>query len=519
MTQSRITVAAFLGAAVLLSASAVSAVSLMGGKSLKLIDREGTARDMLKVKFIKDPSIAAPLPNPTSEASRVRIRSEDGDTGWIDLEGSLWRTAGSTGYRYKDGREAPGPVTRIVLRTRSGAGKLIITLKGGAYGAVALGGPEDHVEVRLDIGTTTYCGRFAPPTSDVRRNEPGRVILKGPSTACNTVNVIVMIGDGMGPEQVKAGGIYENGSEGSLGFEALPYSATSTTYSASSSVTDSAAAATAIATGEKVNNGILSLATPGDGQELETLLERAQARGLAVGLVTTTFITHATPAAFGAHEANRDNYAQIGADYLNQTRPDVLLGGGGNGITVAGAEAAGYTVATDSSQMQAADTSAVSRLSGQFGTSNLPYEYDGLGNLPHLSEMAAVALDVLDNDPDGLFLMIEGGRIDHACHANDIDRVVSEVVEFDNAFDVVRSWASGHRENTLLIVTADHETGGLTVTANNGAGTAPDVTWSTSGHTATNVGVYASGPGADRVTGTLDNTDIHAIVMTALDAP
>jgi alkaline phosphatase len=266
-----------------------------------------------------------------------------------------------------------------------------------------------------------------------------------------------------------------------------------------------------------VNNGVISMAIPGDGSELETLAENASSRGLAAGLVTTTYITHATPAAFGAHEPSRSNYAEIAADYLNQTRPDVLLGGGANGLTVADAQAAGYTVVTDRAELQAVDTSSVSRLSGQFGSSYLPYEYDGLGNLPHLSQMVTAALDLLDNDPDGFFLMVEGGLIDQACHANDINRAVREVVEFDNAFDAVWSWASG-RDDTLVIVTADHETGGLTVTGNNGAGVAPTVTWSTGGHTATDVGVYAWGPGGDQVTGRLDNTDIHTIVITALDS-
>jgi alkaline phosphatase len=517
MRGGRIAIGAFVAIAALLWADSALAVNLTGGKRLKLIDREGTARDLLSAKFNKDPNITGLLPDPTREASRVRVRSGNENTGWVDLDMGLWDVAGATGYKYKDTRETPGPVAKVTLKTRGELGGLSITLKSDAYGTVALQGLEDFVEVRLDIGTATYCGRFAPPTSEVKKNEVGEVIMKGPSTACVPFNVILMIGDGMGPQQVKAGGMYENGSEGSLGFESLPYSAVATTYSASSSVTDSAAAATAIATGVKVDNGVISMAIPGDEGELETLVETATARGLATGLVTTTYITHATPAGFGAHEPTRSNYTEIAADYLNQTRPDVLLGGGDNGLTVANAEAAGYTVVTDRIELQAVDTSAVSRLSGQFGSSYLPYEYDGLGDLPHLSQMVTVALDVLDNDPDGFFLMVEGGLIDQACHVNDIDRAVQEVVEFDNAFDIVWSWASG-RDDTLVIVTADHETGGLTVTENNGPGVAPTVTWTTSGHTATDVGVYAWGPGAGQVTGLLDNTDIHTIVITAVES-
>ena len=233
-------------------------------------------------------------------------------------------------------------------------------------------------------------------------------------------NVIFLIGDGMGFEQVRAAGMYLNGVEGTLSFEYLPYQGQVTTYSADSSVTDSAAAATAMATGTKVDNGVISMAIPGDGSELETLLEYFRDQGKSTGLVTTTYITHATPAAFGAHEPSRGNTAQIASDYLNQTRPNVLFGGGANGIDPSSAQNAGYTVVTDALEMFDLDTTMENMVSGQFGSGYMPYELDGLGDLPHLSEMTVTALDILDNDPDGFFLMVEGGRIDHAGHANDI---------------------------------------------------------------------------------------------------
>jgi hypothetical protein len=108
--------------------------------------------------------------------------------------------------------------------------------------------------------------------------------------------------------------------------------------------------------------------------------------------------------------------------------------------------------------------------------------------------------------------MVEGGRIDHACHANDITNCVRETVEFDNAVAVAVNWAS-NRNNTLMMVTADHECGGLTVLADNGPGNEPDAAWSSSGHTATNVGVFAWGPGAGTIDSVLDNTDIYRIMM------
>jgi len=120
-------------------------------------------------------------------------------------------------------------------------------------------------------------------------------------------------------------------------------------------------------------------------------------------------------------------------------------------------------------------------------------------------------LDILDNDPDGFFLMIESGRIDHAAGANDIARDVFETVEFHNTAQLMITWAAG-RTDTLIIVTADHETGGLTVLQNNGKGNFPTVSWSTTGHTSANVPVYASGVNAEYVTGTLDNTQLFKVV-------
>lgn len=325
-------------------------------------------------------------------------------------------------------------------------------------------------------------------------------------------NVIFMVGDGMGPKHVQAGGMYLNGSPGTLCFESFPHQAQVTTHSANASVTDSAAAGTAMATGFKVNNGVISIATPGDGRELQTLLEFYKAQGSRTGLVTCDPVTGATPGAFGAHEPSRDNRPQIAGDYLNQTRPNILLGGGANGLTPEAAIAAGYTSVIDRAGLLAIDTSLVSMLSGQFGTGQyMPYEYDGLGNLPHLSEMTITALDILDNDPNGFFVLVEGGNIDHAAHSNDTARMVYEVVEFHNTVQTAINWATG-RTDTLIIVTADHETGGILNVQNNGQGSLPTVTWSSTGHTATNVGAYAWGMNAQYITGTLDNTSFFRII-------
>lgn len=324
-------------------------------------------------------------------------------------------------------------------------------------------------------------------------------------------NVILFIGDGMGFEQVKAAGMYANGAAGTLCFESFPYSGQVTTYSADKPITDSAAAGTAIATGVKVNNGVISIATPGDSRELVTMLEHFQSKGKMVGLVSTAYITHATPAAFGAHEPSRKKYGNIAADYLNQSKPNILFGGA-KYMTVSAAKAAGYTVVTDRASLVEMNTDDATHISGQFGNNHLPYEYDGLGALPHLSEMTYVAMNVLDNDPDGFFLMVEGGRIDHAGHDSKTARNVPETVEFARAVQEALDWAKG-RDDTLIIVTADHETGGMKVLQNKGKGVLPDVNWTGSGkHTNANVPVYSWGASAEGLDPVMNNTNFFMFV-------
>lgn len=329
--------------------------------------------------------------------------------------------------------------------------------------------------------------------------------------AAQAKNVILFIGDGMGFEQVKAARYY-NGAP--LSFQGLPYQAQVTTYSANSGVTDSAAAGTAIATGTKVNNYVVSMAYPGDGSDLKTSLEISKDLGKKVGLITTTYLTHATPATFGAHAADRNSTSEIASDYLYGSKPNILFGGGGNGLTPASTRSVGYVVAEDTASFNALSTSA-NLLSAQFGTTYLPYEYDYLGKTypcPHLSDMVAKALAALGPHTDGFFLMVEGGMIDQACHGNKLQASIHETLELGRAVQVALNWAAT-RTDTLILVTADHETGGLTVTQDKGAGNYPTVTWSTTGHTAANVPVYAWGQGAAAVSGILDNTDLHKLCV------
>lgn len=334
-------------------------------------------------------------------------------------------------------------------------------------------------------------------------------------------NVILCIGDGMGPEHVRAAGMYLNGESGTLSFEAFAAQGLIATRSADNPITDSAAAATAMATGRKVNNGVIGVALPGDGEPLTTILERAQRSGKRVGLVTTTEMTHATPAAFAAHTPSRRQRSAIAADYLLRSKPDVLLGGSGAGLKAGAARAAGYMVVDDRAGMLKARRDACSPLCGLFGTGNMPYEYDDFTGsasvyqtLPHLNEMAMTAIDLLDDDPDGFFLMVEGGRIDQAAHKHLLEQNIYETIEFSRTVADIGEWARG-RGDTLVIVTADHETGGMSIVDDKGAGEFPVVTWSTGGHTGVDVGVYATGHGASLFTGRHDNTELPGLIDQA----
>lgn len=323
-------------------------------------------------------------------------------------------------------------------------------------------------------------------------------------------NVIIMIGDGMGFEQVKAAGIYETGREDGLSFYALPVKGSASTYSASSDVTDSAAAGTAIATGHKVNNGVISEALPGDGERYTTMLEYFKSKGKATGLVTTSYLTDATPAAFGAHAENRNDTGGIAAWYFDRTRPDVLLGGG-KGLDREEAEKAGYAVVEDAAGLKAVNAKKSGPVAGIFGGGYLPYEYDGVGAMPHLSDMASKALELLARDPDGLFVLIEGGNIDHAGHDHNLERNIAETVEFSYTVKMVYDWAKKH-PGTLLIITADHETGGLKVTADNGKGNYPGVSWTANGHSGADVPVFAYGEGASALSKKVDDTEFYGVV-------
>lgn len=333
--------------------------------------------------------------------------------------------------------------------------------------------------------------------------------------------LILVIGDGMGAAQLQAASLYETGGEEGLVLQSLPVRADVATGSASHRITDSAAAGTALATAVKVQNGVIGLRLPGDGSDLVSITGELKEHGWAIGLVTTAFTTHATPAAFGAHAASRNDYAAIARDYLTGLRPELILGGGGYGMDPAAVAEAGYAVVRDAEALERESMRAApgGKIAGLFGEGYLPYIHDGRpGDIPSLVDMAEAAVDFLARDDEGFFLMIEGARIDHAGHANDIERLIPEVLELDAVVEMLLKHPE-LQEETLLVVTADHETGGLAVTGNRGRGVIPQVKWSTNGHTDTEVPLYAAGVGAGALADVVDNTLLRGAMIAALEPP
>ena len=339
---------------------------------------------------------------------------------------------------------------------------------------------------------------YVPPASDaVLPNIPGGEVR----------NVILCIGDGMGFDHVAMARHYGIGPDKKLSMELLPISGRVTTHSANKEVTDSAAAATALACGIKTNNGMIGM-TP-DKTAYSSILELLDKKGWRTGLVVTSTISHATPAGFAAHVDSRNEEKDIAAQLLNN-RVDVLFGGGrkywDDGL-LSKAAAAGYQMIETRDQM----------LSLRFGPAIGLFAKDGMTTCapePSLAEMAQTAIQLLSSSGKDwfapnprFFLMIEGSQIDWAAHANDTERDVRQVLLFDMAVRQAIEFAK-RDGRTLVIVTADHETGGLKLESDSTKKGGIEVTWTTKNHTAANVPLFAYGPGSEKFAGRVDNTYI-----------
>jgi alkaline phosphatase len=302
----------------------------------------------------------------------------------------------------------------------------------------------------------------------------GVLLLPISSLAGQAKNIILMIGDGMGPSHFGAGWLYSNRVLGKELRMVEVMKSGRTAYvvndTADAIVTESAAAAGQIATGVKMTARALSMAADGK-TPVRTILEIAKERGVATGLVTTSGITDATPAAFAAHVPHRSDEASVAAQEL-QAGVDVLLGGrkqfflpeaaggkrkDGRDLTEE-ARRAGYAVVGTAGELKQATGS---KILGLFNMGNMAYEIDrAKTSEPSLAEMTAKTLEVLSKNPKGFFAMIEAGRIDHAAHRNDAAGTIREVLAFDDAVGVALEFQQKNPD-TLIIVTADHETGGM----------------------------------------------------------
>ena len=291
--------------------------------------------------------------------------------------------------------------------------------------------------------------------------------------------VFYFIGDGMGLNQVMATQYYLRSCEGELGitplcFAQFPYTGIATSYSASSDVTDSAAGGTALATGHKTYNGAIGIAA--DATPVTSIAEQAHRYGAKVGVATSVTINHATPASFYAHQKSRNDYYEIGAQ-LPASGFDFFAGGDLAELTNPDdpsaphlhdlAREAGYAIVRGYDEYEALDGEGKVMLiqKEDMVENTIPYAIDSREGDLTLTQITTAAIDHLydKKHKKGFFLMVEGGKIDYACHANDAAAALCEVVDFDNAIRVAYEFYKQHPDETLIVITADHETGGLTL--------------------------------------------------------
>ncbi len=328
-------------------------------------------------------------------------------------------------------------------------------------------------------------------------------------------SIILLIGDGIGIGHITAARCAGPGRDGRLAMDTMPVTGLGLTHSANALVTDSAAAGTALATGGKTSNGTISQ-TP-DGRRLESILEIARDMGKSTGIVSDKFITDATPAAFVAHVPRRGQREDIAAQMI-ASGVNVILGGGKQDFVPKSAGGArsddrnlldeagklGFDVFETADAMTA---SAAERIIGLFAPSTMT----GKRPEPTLPEMTAKAISTLARNGKGFFLMSEGGKIDSEAHANNAEEVVREMLTFDDAVRASLDFAKKD-SSTLVVVTADHNTGGMSVHEPNQDNPKFTAGWTTGGHSANMVPIYAFGPGAELFTGTHDNTEVPRIM-------
>jgi alkaline phosphatase len=316
----------------------------------------------------------------------------------------------------------------------------------------------------------------------------------------NPKNVIFLIGDGMGITQVYAA-MVANGNK--LELEECTHSGFSKTFSSNNFTTDSGAAGTALACGVKTKNGMIGMGP--DSVAVESILKLAEKNNLATGIVASCAVTHATPASYIAHQINRNMYEEIAADYL-KTDVDVFIGGGkkyfedridGRNLT-AELRNKNYQVVYTIDDVKAVKSG---KLAGLLYDDHNP-AMDERGDM--LPDATMAAIEILSKNKKGFFLMVEGSQIDWAGHDNNAGNVIKEMLDFDKTIGRVLDFAKKDG-NTLVIITADHETGGMTILDGKMGSDQMNTSFSSKGHTGVPVPVFSFGPGAEAFTGFMDN--------------
>ncbi len=313
-------------------------------------------------------------------------------------------------------------------------------------------------------------------------------------------NVVFIIGDGMGLAHIYAG-MVANGNK--LQLERFKNIGFSKTYSSSHFTTDSGAGGTALSSGIKTRNGMIGM-NP-DSTASESILEVAEKNGLSTGMVVACDVTHATPASFIAHQVSRKMTEEIATDYL-KTDIDVFIGGGrknfenrtDNRNITNELKEKGYTIAYTLDEVKNTKTG---KLAGMLYNEHNPPMPERGDMLP---EASMAAIDILDNNKKGFFMMIEGSQIDWAGHDNNGAQIAKEVLDLDKTIGKVLDFAEKNK-NTLVIVTADHETGGFTITDGSIIKKEFKSDFSTKGHSSVPVPIFAFGPGAEDFTGFMEN--------------
>jgi alkaline phosphatase len=416
-------------------------------------------------------------------------------------------------------RTGPPPRRRAVIRP-SNSSRINRLLRGAglalALAVLAL------ALVAYALGYRPVLVRPAPfgdpgPPLDFAPRPGGERLDDGPPAGARPSNVVLIVGDGMGFSQILAARAEIAGVNGRLCFERFPFTAWTTTHSLDRLYTDSAAAATALASGVKTRPRMLGL-TP-DGRSHPTVLEAVLGRGGRAGLITTTTVFDATPAAFVAHVASRYDTEEV-ARQMAAAGVELLVGQalptGSRRQRARAARvretfaAAGYRWVESWPELGAEPGGPAGPVIAQLP----PGVLDTPARTLPLAEVAGLALDRFAGSPEGFFLLVEDEDSDTGSHRADLPRVVAAVRALDGVARRAVEFARGDGA-TLVLVTADHETGGLTI-REGGAGEPADYLWATDSHTALPVPLFAYGPGAERFRGVLDNTEVPRILADLL---